>query len=86
MQNDQGDDVGINMIEESKKLDEIEEFLMRWLYFFYQNNVDLVDESGFSFFYKNLNKLMNKSFTPKDYYKRQYHILKSRLDFLKNIN
>lgn len=45
-----------NTIDDSyRTLDEVEEILMRWLYFV---DDDLVDESGFSYFYDNLNVSM----------------------------
>lgn len=83
LQDDQGDDVlGINnTIDDAyRTLDEVEEILMRWLYFV--DDDDLVDESGFSFFYDNLNESMNKLFKPNQYNQRQYKMLKARLDFL----
>ncbi len=94
LEDDQGDEV--EQIHEEKSLEEIEELLMRWLFFVYKEDNDLINETeyqlpdlvdgDFSYFYDELKENMDFSFNKKDYHQKQYKMLKTRLDFLKLIH
>jgi hypothetical protein len=80
LEDDQGD-MG-EQIEIKLSLDEIQTVLMRWLYFVKYNDdeVQLVDENCYSYFYEDLINLMN--ITQLNKRTNQYRMLQSRLEFL----
>jgi hypothetical protein len=80
LEDDQGDMV--EQIEIELTFDEIETVLMRWLYFVKYNDdeAQLVDENGYSYFYKKLKNLIKITHFNK--YSNQYRMLQSRLEFL----
>ena len=65
-------------------LEDLYKLLMRWYFFIHNNDEDLVDENGFSYFYDPLLTNMNYTFISNtDRQQRQYKLLKTRLDYLK---
>lgn len=87
LQDEQGDMVA-DLFELSGKnnttLDEVKTVLMKWLFYIDDDN-DLVDENGYSYFAEPLEKLIMLTFPPKMYNQPQYKRLKARLDFLNKI-
>jgi hypothetical protein len=85
LQDEDGDAIE-GIYEDKLTKDDMIDLLMKWFYYVYitPEETNLVDGSGFSYFYEQLLESMSENFKPKDYKQQQYKQLKLRLDYLKN--
>ena len=87
LEDDQGDEV-VDLFEMINNeffhpsVDQVQDILMKWLFYIYDEEHDLVDDSGFYYVKEPLENLMQLNFNAKSYNQPQYKKLKTRLDFL----